>query len=132
MTYLLNTDTCIYAIRQHASVRAAMTAQSPADIALSVITECELRAGAAKSQHPQHTTRLLENFLAPLHILEFTSRDAALYATVRSALERAQTPIGPLDTLIGGQALSRGLTLVTHNRREFSGIAKLKLVDWIE
>ena len=65
---------------------------------MSVITEAELRTGAAKSASPAKTLRLLENFLRPLDILEFTSADAASYAQVRAKLERAGTPIGPLDT----------------------------------
>ena len=132
MKFLLDTDTCIHAIKHNPSVRANMSAHSPMDIAISVVTECELRAGAAKSQHPKRTTRLLENFLAPLSIIEYTSDDAVLYAKIRAALERAGTPIGPLDTLIAGHAVARKLMLVTHNQREFSRVDTLELTDWID
>jgi predicted nucleic acid-binding protein len=39
-------------------------------------------------------------------LIDFTSDDAIAYAGVRAKLERAGTPIGPLDTLIAAQALS--------------------------
>jgi tRNA(fMet)-specific endonuclease VapC len=45
-------------------------------------------------------------------------------------LERAGTPIGPLDTLIAAQAVARKLTLVSSNEREFERIAGLRLENW--
>jgi len=128
--FLLDTDTCIYAIKQDASVLRRLLSESRADIAVSVITEGELRTGAAKSSNADKTRRRVENFLRPLGILEFTSEDAASYAQIRSRLERAGTPIGPLDTLIAAQAVLRKLTLVTNNQREFSRIPGLRVKNW--
>jgi tRNA(fMet)-specific endonuclease VapC len=130
MKFLLDTDTCIYTLKQNQAVLKNLLAHSPEDIALSVITEAELRAGAAKSVSPAKALRLLENFLHPLSILEFTSGDAASYAQVRAKLERAGTPIGPLDTLIAAQAVARKLVLVTNNEREFGRVAGLHLQNW--
>lgn len=130
MKFLLDTDTCIYALKQNAAVLQVLLAQSPEDIALSVITEAELRTGAAKSASPAKTLRLLESFLQPLNILEFTSGDAASYAQVRAKLERAGTPIGPLDTLIAAQAVARKLVLVSNNEREFGRIPGLQIQNW--
>jgi len=128
--FLLDTDTCIYAIKQDASVLRRLLSESRADIAVSVITEGELRTGAAKSSNADKTRRRVENFLRPLGILEFTSEDAASYAQIRSRLERAGTPIGPLDTLIAAQAVLRKLTLVTNNQREFSRIPGVRVENW--
>ena len=130
MKFLLDTDTCIYAIKQDASVLRRLLSESRADIAVSVITEGELRTGAAKSANADKTRRRVENFLRPLSILEFTSEDAASYAQIRARLERAGTPIGPLDTLIAAQAVLRKLTLVTNNQREFSRIPGLRVENW--
>ena len=130
MKFLLDTDTCIYAIKQDASVLRRLLSESRADIAVSVITEGELRTGADKSSNADKTRRRVENFLRPLGILEFTSEDAASYAQIRSRLERAGTPIGPLDTLIAAQAVLRKLTLVTNNQREFSRIPGLRVKNW--
>jgi len=128
--FLLDTDTCIYAIKQDASVLRRLLSESRADIAVSVITEGELRTGAAKSSNAEKTRRRVENFLRPLSILEFTSEDAASYAQIPARLERAGTPIGPLDTLIAAQAVLRKLTQVTNNRREFSRIPGLRVENW--
>jgi tRNA(fMet)-specific endonuclease VapC len=45
-------------------------------------------------------------------------------------LEQIGFPIGTLDTLIAGVALSRNLTLVTHNLSEFQRVPNLSLEDW--
>ena len=87
MKFLLDTDTCIDALKQNPAVLKRLLAQSREDIVISVITEAELRTGAAKSTSGAKTLRLVENFLRPLGILEFTSDDAASYAQVRAKLE---------------------------------------------
>ena len=130
MKFLLDTDTCIYALKQNAVVLRRLLAQTRADVAVSVITEAELRTGAAKSASPAKTLRLVENFLRPLTILEFTSGDAVAYAQVRAKLERSGRPIGPLDTLIAAQAVARKLILVSNNEREFKRVAGLHIHNW--
>jgi tRNA(fMet)-specific endonuclease VapC len=130
MKFLLDTNICIYALKQHPGVIRRLLAERRVDVGLSVITECELRTGAAKSASTARTSRLLENFLLPLTVVEFTSEDALAYADVRARLERAGTPIGPLDTLIAAQAVARKLTLVSNNEREFRRIRGLRLVNW--
>lgn len=130
MRFLLDTDTCIYALKQNESVLRHLLFTPREDVAISVITEAELRTGAAKSSSPVKTLRLIENFLHPLAILELTSEDAIVYASVRAKLERAGTPIGPLDTLIASQALARKLTLVSNNEREFGRVSGLSIANW--
>jgi tRNA(fMet)-specific endonuclease VapC len=45
-------------------------------------------------------------------------------------LDRAGTPIGPNDLLIAATARVHRAVLVTHNVREFSRVAELRLEDW--
>jgi tRNA(fMet)-specific endonuclease VapC len=130
MRFLLDTNICLYALKQNQAVLSRLLSERPIDVGLSVITEGELRAGAARSTASTKTTRLLENFLRPLTIVEFTPEDAAAYAAVRAKLEHAGTPIGPLDALIAAQAVARKVTLVSNNQREFKRIAGLRLENW--
>jgi len=130
MQFLLDTDTCIYAIKEHGTVVEAMRAATQDDLALSVVTEAELRTGVAKSMSPLKALRILKNFLRPLAILDFTSRDTIVYAQIRAKLERAGTPIGPLDLMIAAQAIARDLTLVTNNEREFRRVPGLRVENW--
>ncbi len=130
--YLLDTDTCIYALKQKHGVLGRMLAQPRASIHLSVITESELRFGVAKSRSASKALRLLESFLRPLQVLPYDSDDAIAYARIREALESKGKPIGPLDTLIAAQAVARDLTLVTNNEREFSRVPGLQVDNWAD
>jgi Predicted nucleic acid-binding protein, contains PIN domain len=82
------------------------------------------------SSSPIKTLRLVENFLRPLTLAEFTSDDAIAYAQIRAKIERAGSTIGPLDTLIASQAIARKLTLVSNNEREFRRVAGLHFENW--
>lgn len=130
MNFLLDTNICIYALKGNERVLDRLLSNAPTTVWVSVITEAELRTGAAKSSAPVKALRLVESFLRPLQIADFTSADAAAYARVRAKLESAGRPIGPLDTLIGAHAVSRGMTLVTNNTREFSRISGLPVENW--
>ena len=130
MKFLLDTDTCICALKQDRVVLGQLLSKSREDIVVSVITEAELRTGAVKSSSSIKTLRLIENFLQPLALVDFTSDDAVAYAQVRAKLERAGPPIGPLDTLIASQAVARKLTLVSNNEREFRRVSGLQVENW--
>jgi tRNA(fMet)-specific endonuclease VapC len=65
-----------------------------------------------------------------LDIFPFDRHAAQAYGPVRAALERAGKKIGALDTLIAAHALSLGVTLVTHNIREFAWVKGLEVTDW--
>ncbi len=100
------------------------------EVAISTITFAELQHGAAKSARPAHHAMLIAEFCAPLAIASFDHRAAETYGAVRAALERAGTPIGPLDTLIASHALSLGASLVTNNQREFARVDGLLVEPW--
>ena len=70
--------------------------------------------------------------IAQLRLIEiaFDAEDARAAAEIRAALRQLGTPIGPYDVLIAGQAMARGLTVVTANRREFGRVEGLKMEDW--
>lgn len=60
----------------------------------------------------------------------FDTEDARAAAAIRADLKRKGTPIGPYDLLIAGQAMARGLAVVTANVREFERVDGLKVEDW--
>jgi tRNA(fMet)-specific endonuclease VapC len=63
-------------------------------------------------------------------VLDFDREDARHSGEVRATLAAAGTPIGPYDVLIAGQAIARGLTLITHNTREFLRVPQIRVEDW--
>ncbi|MEX1364298.1 MAG: type II toxin-antitoxin system VapC family toxin [Nannocystaceae bacterium] len=130
--YLLDTDTCIYALKHERGVLGRMLAKPRESVHLSVVTESELRFGVAKSRSASRALPRLESFLRPLQVLEYGSDDAIAYARIRAHLERSGKPIGPLDTLIAAHAVARGLILVTNNQREFTRVPGLDVDNWAD
>ena len=65
-----------------------------------------------------------------IEVLEFDEEDARISGRIRAELASTGKLIGAYDTLIGGQCLRHGLTLVTNNLSEFCRIRGLNCVDW--
>ena len=131
MTYLLDTNTCIYAIKREPEVLRRLQERTPDDFGVSAVTVAELWFGAAKSSRPQSTRASVDAFLKPFEVLPFASAAAEEYAAIRLQLEKAGRPIGERNLLIAATAKSRRLTVVTHNVREFSRVDGLKVEDWL-
>lgn len=133
MQYLLDTNICIYLIKQKPSkVLARFQTLALSDIGISSITVAELEYGVYKSQQQEKNRSALMQFLIPLEIVEFDQAAATIYGSIRSDLESRGLVIGSMDMLIAAHALSLGITLVSNNLREFSRIANLSLENWAE
>lgn len=132
MKYLLDTNICIYIIKQKPpQVIGRLQRLEVNEIGISVITLAELEYGVAKSSFPERNKLALVQFLAPFEILSFSETAAAVYGRIRSDLEKSGQIIGPYDLLIGAQALSERLTLVTNNEREFQHIPGIAIENWV-
>lgn len=131
MNYLLDTNICIYIIKQKPpEVIRRFNSLHGAQVMLSSISVYELFWGIEKNQSGKRNERALENFIAPLEVIDFTEDDARQTARIRAELQRAGTPIGPYDLQIAGIALNHGLTLVTNNTKEFERVKGLRLENW--
>lgn len=131
MKRLLDTNVCIHVIRRRPpEVLSNFERFEVGEIGVSSVTVAELSYGAEKSSRVERNRGALSRFLLPLEIIAFGPEAAAAYGRIRAILERAGTPIGPLDTLIAAQAVSLGVTLVTNNVREFGLVPDLDLEDW--
>jgi len=129
--YLLDTNACIRVLNgTSAPLIARLRSHAPSDLRVSSVTRAELLYGARRSARVAENLRLLTGFFAPLVSLPFDDVCAEEYGALRATLAAAGRPIGPNDLLIAATALAHDLTLVTHNLREFSRIAGLKIEDW--
>ena len=100
-----------------------------AEIAISAVTEGELRFGAARLPHATRLHNLIEDFFLRVAVLPWDSDAARQYGQLRAALERDGQPMGNLDAMIAAHALALDAVLVT-NDQAFARIKKLKVVDW--
>jgi tRNA(fMet)-specific endonuclease VapC len=100
------------------------------EIGVSTITISELQYGISKSKQRRKNEIRLNEFITPLEILPYNESAAKAYGNIRYELEKTGKPIGPLDLLIAAHAVSRNLTVVTNNDKEFKRIKKLKVENW--
>jgi tRNA(fMet)-specific endonuclease VapC len=132
MRFMLDTNICIYIIRQKPfKVLERLTTLSFADIGISSVTLAELEYGVIKSSRPQQNRLALNGFLAPIEIAPFDARSAAHYGELRCFLEKKGKVIGAMDMLIAAHASSLSVTLVTNNICEFKRIPDLQIENWI-
>lgn len=127
---MLDTDLCIQVVRDRPPELRQRFNEAADQLCISAITLAELWHGAEKPARPAHNRQVVEQFAARLEVLPFAEAAAAQYGQLRAELERAGQPIGAHDMLIGAQARSLGLILVTRNRREFDRIPGLRVESW--
>ncbi|CAG1009040.1 tRNA(fMet)-specific endonuclease VapC [Anaerolineae bacterium] len=131
MKYLLDTNTCIRFINgRSSSIRARLLTIDDSEIAISTIVQAEMYAGSAKSQTPQRSREIQEEFFQRFVTIPFDARAARIYGDIRGYLERQGTPIGGNDLLIAATAIAYDFILVTHNTREFGRVVGLHIEDW--
>ena len=130
MRYMLDTNVAIHTIRHRPrDVRAKFIAHQ-GHMCISTISLMELFYGAEKSTQPDRNLRDIEAFASRLTILPY-DREAAMHTgSIRAALARVGTPIGPYDQMIAGHARSRGLIVVTANTDEFKRVPGISVEDW--
>ena len=130
MTYLLDTNICIYLIKQKPSVLKRFEMFSVGEVLISSITVAELQFGVAKSQAVGRNRAALEQFLLPLIVADFDLPAANAYGPLRALLQRSGTPVSAMDMLIAAHALSPKAILVTNYEREFSRVPNMAQENW--
>jgi len=128
--FLVDTNTVSFHIRRSSRALERRLRRTPVThVALSVVTEMELRYGLARNPRLR-VAPLVEEFLTGITILPLTSEVARVYGRIRAELEANGTPIGPLDLMIAAQAFALKATLVSNNLKEFRRIHGLRCEDW--
>ena len=129
--WMLDTNTLSDLIRNpRGALVERLSITEPDAVCTSIVVACELRFGA-KRKGSEALTNRVEQLLASLTVLPLDEPADQHYADIRVALESAGTPIGNHDLFIAAHARSRGMTLVTHNMREFERVPGLQVEDWL-
>jgi len=128
--YLLDTNMASYIIKGNIPrVRERLVKVPMAQIAISAVTEAELRFGVARRPEAGRLKTAVDEFLLRVEVLPWGSEAAQQYARVRAALERDGEPMGNLDMMIAAHALAAQVVLVT-NDHAFRRVKHLKIADW--
>jgi len=133
MRYMLDSNICIYIIkRKPQNVLMKLKECRQHGLAISAITLAELEHGVSKSEQQTKNRDSLTQFLSIIDVLPFDSGAAYEYGKIHADLQRKGQLIGPLDMLIAGHAISKGLIVVTNNVDEFERVERLKVENWVE
>lgn len=133
MSYLLDTDICIYILNGgNPKLQKRFMDQGGSRLCVSTLTEAELHYGALHSSRPQKNRQRISLFLDPLEIIPFDSQGAEAFARIKETLVKKGKPIGAIDMLIAATALSNRLTLITNNVKHFAMIPELSFENWLE
>jgi tRNA(fMet)-specific endonuclease VapC len=129
--FLLDTNTCIYAIRRRPpGMLARLNAVHPDQLALSVVVAMELEVGAARAQAHAYGPAV-RAWIAAFRVLPLEDATRAHFARIKCDLMARGQLIGLMDLLIAAHALALGATLVTNNEREFKRVKGLRTENWV-
>jgi predicted nucleic acid-binding protein len=128
---LLDTDTLSFFNKQPPTViaNAARYRTQFGQLIFSELSYYEVTRGLKAAGATARLGRF-EQFCLAHRILPFMHAAATAAADIWADLRRRGLPIGEIDTLLAGVALSEGLALATHNTTHFNRIAGLTVVDW--
>ena len=131
MTYLLDTNICIYMIqRRPASLVKRLSAFNRGDLGMSIITYAELRVGIEKNVHsrPQNE-KALELFAQRVPCLPFDQAAANAYGILHAMVPDRRR--NAMDRLIAAHAISLNAILVTNNTENFEDYPCLVVENWV-
>lgn len=131
MIYLLDTDTCIYWLKNITSVTNKIQTIGWENICICNITVAELYFGAYNSQKvPENLTRA-EKFIQDIEVIDLDNNAVKEFGELKAELRKIGQPVADFDLLIASVAITRNHILVTNNTRHYSRISQLKLENSI-
>ena len=128
--FLLDTDTVIFSLKGHPSVRENLRRHLQDPLKISTITFMELYYGAFKSQRPAGNLAKVKTLEQTIEIVSVGMETAELFGMLKAQLENRGERLDDFDLAIAACALAHNLTLVTNNTDHFGRIADLKLANW--
>jgi tRNA(fMet)-specific endonuclease VapC len=135
MRYMLDTNICIYLIKNHPpQVLKRLEVLKQGDAVMSVVTYAELRAGleiqdqARSPADRELDKRALALLISRIPVLPFTESDAMSFGILRAAVRDRNRDT--MDRLIAAHAVSTGVALVTNNEADFKDYPGLVVENW--
>jgi tRNA(fMet)-specific endonuclease VapC len=128
--YLLDTNIASQIIKGGSRAIENRLAHIPMSrLAISTVTEAELRYGLAKMSEPRRLKSLVDDFLQRVRSLAWNTAATHEYARLRLLLERQGRRMDAEDLMIAAHALSLDAVLVSHDL-VFQRVPDLRLEDW--
>lgn len=127
--YLLDTNICIYLLKDLFSLVEKIEAIGISNFFISEITIAELKFGAENSAFPEKNaqkTGQIQQLFTVIPI--FSSLD--VYAKEKARLKKEGRILDDFDLLIGATAIYNNLTLITRNVSDFERLKAIEIENW--
>ena len=127
--YLLDTNTVSYLLRQNPDVTARVIRTPLANMAISAVTEAELRFGIAKRPEATRLNLAVNEMIMRFEVLPWDSAVAQVYGTLKANNQAVGKSLSDLDMQIAAHAVAVNRILVSGDAA-FKQLAGLKVNDW--
>jgi tRNA(fMet)-specific endonuclease VapC len=119
MSYLLDTDICIYWLNGWQSVKDNLLTAGWERTAISVITQAELYYGAYNSSRVTENLKRADDFVKQLPILPLREVTLKRFGALKAQLRQSGQSLPDFDLLIASVALVENRIMVTNNTRHY-------------
>jgi len=130
MSFLLDTDICSAYLKNDAAVVGRVMLHY-GGLNISVITVGELLTWALRANAPSDRLQGVRDLLKGATVLEVSLSITEKFGEIRAGLFDHGVTVGEMDLLNGATALVHGLTVVTHNVKDYANIPGLTINDWL-
>ena len=130
MSFLLDTDTCSVHLKRPSGLTSRLV-QHSGRLHVSIITVGELMTWARRRSAPPRRLTGIKDFLREVEIRPVEEKVADAFAELRAGQLDAGRLTPSTDLWIAATAIAHGLTLVTHNTRDYEQVPGLSLSDWV-
>lgn len=122
MRYILDANSVIHLLSgAYASLVERVSDTDAGEIGVSSIALAEVAQGSSRGKPPG--LALLDAFVQDIPVIDFDEKAARAYAGI--PFKRHS-----YDRLIAAQALSRGLTVISRNTKDFADVPGLVVENW--
>ena len=127
--YLLDTNICIYLLKNKCGIREAIIRVKPENCFVSEITIAELYYGASKSNQKEKRKKDVDFIVERFKILPIFPA-LSLFGDIRAELEEKGKRIDDFDLLIGATAICNKLIMVSDNIKHLERLPGIQIENW--
>jgi tRNA(fMet)-specific endonuclease VapC len=130
LSFLLDSDICSAYLKNNPRVGNRVL-QYGGRLCVSVITTGELYTWALRAKaSPKRMTKVID-FIGLVTILQVDHAVAHRFGLIHAAMLDASLRRPAKEPMNAATALVHGLTMVTHNTRDYADVPALSLADWL-
>jgi tRNA(fMet)-specific endonuclease VapC len=131
MAIILDADVIIRGEKGTFDLQGWLAAQPAEEFEIAAVTVAELWHGGERAGGAQRLRRqkYLQAVLAALPVIAYTEETAYEHARIWAQLSGAGKLIGYYDLIVAATALERGSGVATFNKKHFSAVAGLKVIE---